>query len=156
MAPESIPPARMNRCAAQRELERRIRETPQALKEEIEELRQQKIHMLQDRLAIRLLEITETGRLIYRDVIHPEGVPLLTETDAQNLIDDDRLRLGAAKWDFVFPDSLSPFADEPVSDGRILRSTNAGSRTWPTATTSRARNWPREASDDDSGTAAAG
>jgi hypothetical protein len=96
-----------------RELERRIRETPQALQQEIEELRQQKIQVLQERLAIRLLEINEHGRLIYRDAIHPEGVPLATETDAQNLIDEDRLRLGSGKRDLYYLILCPPSPNSP-------------------------------------------
>lgn len=97
-----------------RELERRLRETPQALRQEIEELRQQKIQVLQERLSIRILEITDHGRLIYRDAIHPEGIALTNEADAQNLIDEDRLRLGGAKRDLYFlilcpPSPTSPY-----------------------------------------------
>jgi hypothetical protein len=104
-----------------RELQRRIRETPQALQQEIEELRQQKIQVLQDRLAIRLLEINEHGRLIYRDAIHPEGVPVTTETDAQNLVDEDRLRLGAGKRDlyYLILGPPSPYSPYPTKAERM-------------------------------------
>ncbi len=97
-----------------RALEQRERETPEAVRRELDELQQQKIKTLQDRLAIRLLEMDDAGRLRYRDAVHPEGLPITSEQDARNLIDADTLHLGGSRRELYFlilypQDPMSPF-----------------------------------------------
>jgi hypothetical protein len=97
-----------------RALEQRERETPEAVRKELEELQQQKIKALQDRLAVRILEIDEAGRLRYRDAVHPDGVPITSEQDARNLIDADTLHLGGSRRELYYlilypQDATSPF-----------------------------------------------
>jgi hypothetical protein len=85
-----------------RELEQRQRETPEAVRKELEELKQQKVKALQDRLAIRVLEIDDAGRLRYRDAVHPEGVPITSERDARNLVDADALHVGGSRRELYY------------------------------------------------------
>jgi hypothetical protein len=97
-----------------RALEQQQRDTPEAVRKELEELQQQKVKALQDRLAIRLLEIDDAGRLRYRDAVHPEGLPITSEQDARNLIDADTLHLGGSRRELYYlvlypPDPTSPF-----------------------------------------------
>jgi hypothetical protein len=78
------------------ELERARRgapETPAQLRDELERLRQEKTKALQDRLAVRVLEIDPAdGRLFYRD--QDQRVAVRSQAEARELIDRDRRRLG--------------------------------------------------------------
>src|SRR6266852_2154256 len=57
-------------------LRRQLRDTPQDVRAELEKLRQEKIQTLQEKLAIRVLEIdAATGKLYYRD---PERIEIGT------------------------------------------------------------------------------
>jgi hypothetical protein len=62
--------------------------TPAKLHEELDRLRQEKIEALQQRLAVRVLEIdAATGQLAYND---PERAEVRTEADARALVERDR------------------------------------------------------------------
>lgn len=63
-------------------------ETPERLRDELDRLRHEKIEVLQERLAARVLEIdSATGRLTYCD---PERVEVRTQAEAHALIERDR------------------------------------------------------------------
>jgi hypothetical protein len=86
-------------------------ETPQNLRDELERLRQEKLTTLQERLAIRVLEIEASdGRLFYRD---PERVDITNEARAHDLIAQDKARQGGKKeiyYLILYPrDASSPF-----------------------------------------------
>jgi hypothetical protein len=67
-------------------------DTPDKLRAELEQLRREKAQVLQQRLAVRVLEIDATsGRLYYHD---PERAELASEADAQALIQRDRRSVG--------------------------------------------------------------
>jgi hypothetical protein len=68
------------------------RDLPRQLRDEIEKLRQEKGKILQQRLAVRVLEIDDTsGKLYYRD---PERILIPDEAAAHALIENDRRKLG--------------------------------------------------------------
>ena len=76
-------------------LRRQAADTPRALRDELEQLRKEKLKTLQERLLIRVLEIDAgTGKLYYRD---PERVEIATEAKAHELIAQDRARQGPNK-----------------------------------------------------------
>src|SRR3954454_5227743 len=67
-------------------------EAPRDLREQMERLRQQQARALQERLAVRVLEIdARSGKLYYLD---PERVEVRDEADAHALIDRDRRERG--------------------------------------------------------------
>jgi hypothetical protein len=96
---EAAPEALRDRV---RELEKEVEqlrrlnaETPQRLREEIQQLRDARGKELEKRLAVRVLEIDgSNGRLYYRD---PERVDVADEAAAHDLIEHDRRRLGAGQ-----------------------------------------------------------
>jgi hypothetical protein len=67
-------------------------ETPRELQEKMEELRRQQAKALQERLAVRVLEIdARTGKLYYLD---PERVEVRDQGDAHALVERDRRERG--------------------------------------------------------------
>jgi hypothetical protein len=102
-----------------RELEQEIdalraqaKETPLQLRKELDELRREKVQILQERLKIRALEIdSATGKLFYYD---PERAEVRNEADARELINQDRRDLKETKRELyyliLYPrDRTSPF-----------------------------------------------
>jgi peptidoglycan/xylan/chitin deacetylase (PgdA/CDA1 family) len=87
----------------EREVERLRRadaEVPQALRAELEQLRQEKTRALQDRLAVRVLEIDgTTGKLYYRD---PERVEIHNQAEARTLIDRDQRERQASRRELYY------------------------------------------------------
>jgi hypothetical protein len=70
------------------------------LREQIERLRKEKGKALQERLAVRVLEIDgETGKLFYRD---PERVEITDEADAHSLIEGDRRERGVQQRELYY------------------------------------------------------
>ena len=82
------------------------------LRAELEALQKEKIDTLQERLAVRVLEIDEkTGRLVYHD---PERTELTGEAEARALVERDRKARGGARRELyyliLYPRSLtSPY-----------------------------------------------
>jgi hypothetical protein len=93
-------------------LRRQQQETPRDLRDELDRLRQEKLKTLQERLAIRVLEIDPaTGRLYYHD---PERVEITNQARATELIQRDRSQLGDRNAELyyliLYPrDPSSPF-----------------------------------------------
>ena len=90
------------RARLQQQLEeaRRRGETPRELQEKMEELRRQQAKALQERLAVRVLEIDgRTGKLYYLD---PERVEVRDEADAHALIDRDRRERGPGNRELYY------------------------------------------------------
>lgn len=70
------------------------------LREEIEQLRREKIQALQNRLVVRVLEIDpKTGELFYRD---PDRVEIRSQADAHRLIDRDQNVHRAARRELYY------------------------------------------------------
>jgi hypothetical protein len=70
------------------------------MRKEIEELRKAKVKALQDRLAVRVLEIDgQSGRLYYRD---PDRVEITSQADARELIDRDRRERGVGQKELYY------------------------------------------------------
>ena len=68
---------------------------PAQAREELERLRQERGKVLQERLAVRVLEIDpNNGRLFYLD---PERVELRSQAEARELIDRERHALGGGR-----------------------------------------------------------
>src|SRR5216683_6244011 len=86
---ESVRQGRLQKLEEELErLRRQLRDTPQDIRAELEKLRQERIQTLQEKLAIRVLEIdAATGKLSYRD---PERIEIPTQAKAAELIDQDR------------------------------------------------------------------
>jgi len=86
---DAIRPERVRKLEEEVErLRRQLRETPQDLRAELEKLRREKMQVLQDKLAIRVLEIDPaSGKLYYRD---PERIEIASQAKATELIDQDR------------------------------------------------------------------
>ena len=86
---EAANPDRLRRLQGElNRLRREARDTPHDLRAELEKLRQEKIQVLQEKLAIRVLEIdAATGKLYYRD---PERIEIRTQAKAIELIGRDR------------------------------------------------------------------
>jgi hypothetical protein len=90
-----------------RQLERELQrqqaaggELARDLREEIERLRQEKGKALQERLAVRVLEIDgASGKLYYRD---PERVEITNEADAHSLIERDRRERGVQQRELYY------------------------------------------------------
>jgi hypothetical protein len=75
-------------------------DVPERLRAELERLRQEKGKALQQRLAVRVLEIDpETGQLFYRD---PERLQIGDESAARSLIDHDRRVLGVGPRELYY------------------------------------------------------
>ena len=87
-------------------------ETPEKLREELERLRREKGEVLQERLAVRVLDIDpETGRLSYHD---PKPIEIRNEAEARALVERDRQALAGRPSElfylFLYPRSLtSPY-----------------------------------------------
>jgi hypothetical protein len=88
---------------AESELSRRDREglaVTDQMRKDIEDLRKAKVKALQERLAVRVLEIDgETGNLYYRD---PERMEVKSEGDARELIDRDRRERGVGQKELYY------------------------------------------------------
>jgi len=75
-------------------------QVPAELLAEIERLRKEKIEVLKNRLAVRVLEVDpENGQLLYRD---PDKVLLRSQDDALRLIERDRQRLGVSNKELYY------------------------------------------------------
>jgi hypothetical protein len=87
-------------------------DTPEDVRAELEQLRREKMQVLQQRLAVRVLEIDrDTGKLYYHD---PERAEVSSEADAQALIQRDRRAIGEGKrelyYEILYPrDVASPY-----------------------------------------------
>jgi hypothetical protein len=87
-------------------------DTPEQVRAELEQLRQEKGQVLQQRLAVRVLELDPTtGRLFFHD---PERAELSNEADAQALIQRDRKAIGEGRrelyYEILYPrDPASPY-----------------------------------------------
>ena len=87
------------------------------LREEVERLRRLKTQELQNRLAVRVLEIDgQTGQLFYRD---PDRVEISSQADAHKLIERDRQAQGVARKELYYlilyprdPDSAYPTREQ--------------------------------------------
>jgi hypothetical protein len=95
------------------------RDTIEKLRAEVERLRKEKGQPLQERLAVRVLEIDPaTGVLFYYG---PQRVELRTEADARDLMVRDRQEVGAGRelyYEILYPrDPASPF---PLAKQRTL------------------------------------
>jgi hypothetical protein len=78
----------------------------------LERLRKEKIEVLQQRLAIRVLEIdADTGRLYYYD---PERVEIRNEAEAQALIERQKRAAGGRELYYLilFPRRITGFPEE--------------------------------------------
>jgi hypothetical protein len=92
-------------------------ELPEALQAELERLRKERTQNLQDRLAVRVLEIDpKTGGLYYLD---PDRIDITTPGQAQKLIDHDRERQKDGKRELFYlilyprdPKSVFPQVDQ--------------------------------------------
>ena len=88
-------------------------DTADRLREELERLRQEKGQSLQQRLAVRVLEIdARTGKLFFND---PERTEISNEAEAQALLQRDRRAIGESRrelyYEILYPrsgQSLSP------------------------------------------------
>jgi hypothetical protein len=70
------------------------------LREEIEQLRRERVETLQRRLSVRVLEIDPaTGKLYYRD---PGRVEVRNADDARLLVERDRTRQGVARRELYY------------------------------------------------------
>jgi hypothetical protein len=75
-------------------------ESTQELREEIDRLRKEKVKALQDRLAVRVLEIDgKDGKLYYRD---PERIEIAGRADARELIERDRRERGVGQRELYY------------------------------------------------------
>jgi hypothetical protein len=90
---------------------------PEALQAELERLRKERTQNLQERLAVRVLEIdAKTGGLYYLD---PDRIDLPDKDHAQDLIDRDRMRQTDSKRELFYlilyprdPASVFPHVDQ--------------------------------------------
>jgi hypothetical protein len=87
-------------------------DTPERLRAELEQLRKEKMQVLQQRLAVRVLEIDPgSGKLFYND---PERAELSNQADAEDLIRRDRQAIGEGRrelyYEILYPrDPSSPY-----------------------------------------------
>ena len=87
-------------------------DTPERLRAELEQLRKEKMQVLQQRLAVRVLEIDPaSGKLYYHD---PERAEVSNQADAEELIRRDRQAIGDGRrelyYEILYPrDPASPY-----------------------------------------------
>jgi hypothetical protein len=82
------------------ELRRKGDQLPKELQDQVEALRKQTGKALQERLAVRVLEIDpKNGKLFYRD---PERVEVSSEAVARELVDRDRRESGGGKRELYY------------------------------------------------------
>src|SRR5262245_24872039 len=97
-------------------LRRQLRDTPQDMRAELQKLRQEKIQTLQDKLAIRVLEIdAANGKLYYRD---PERIEIGSQAKAAELIDQDRARRGQTELYYLILYPRDPASPYPLREQR--------------------------------------
>ena len=85
---------------------------------ELEKLRQEKIEVLQEKLAIRVLEIdAATGKLYYRD---PERIEIATQAKAAELIGQDRNRRGKSEIYYLILYPRDPASPYPLREQREI------------------------------------
>jgi hypothetical protein len=104
---QQVPPGRGADEARLHQLERELERQKAAggdlakdLRDEIERLRKEKGKALQERLAVRVLEIDgQTGKLFYRD---PDLVPITSQADALSLIERDRRERGVQQRELYY------------------------------------------------------
>jgi hypothetical protein len=82
------------------QLRRKAGGLPRDLQEQLAALRKETGKALQERLAVRVLEIDPaTGKLFYRD---PERVEVSSQADSRALIDHDRREIGGGKRELYY------------------------------------------------------
>jgi hypothetical protein len=97
-------------------LRRQLRDTPQDVRTELEKLRQEKIQTLQDKLAIRVLEIdAANGKLAYRD---PERVEIDTQAKATEMMEQDRAQRGKREMYYLILYPRDPASPYPLREQR--------------------------------------
>src|SRR5262249_42609899 len=97
-------------------LRRQLRDIPQDVRADLEKLRQEKIQTLQEKLAIRVLEIdAATGKLYYRD---PERIEIGTQVKAAELIAQDQARRGKAELYYLILYPRDPASPYPLREQR--------------------------------------
>jgi hypothetical protein len=70
------------------------------VQEELERLRKEKVQVLKERLAVRVLEIDgSTGKLYYRD---PDRVEIRNQADARELVERDRRQRGGGSRELYY------------------------------------------------------
>jgi hypothetical protein len=70
------------------------------MRQQIEQLRKEKLKALQERLSVRVLEIDgQTGKLYYRD---PERLEIADDAAARELIDRDRRERGVGQKELYY------------------------------------------------------
>jgi len=113
----TLRPERVRKLEEEMErLRHQLRDTPHDLRAELEKLRREKIEVLQDKLAIRVLEIdSASGRLYYRD---PERIEVATQAKAAELIDHDRTRRGAGEVYYLILYPRDPASPYPLREQR--------------------------------------
>jgi len=92
-------------------------ETADRLRAELEQLRREKMQVLQQRLVVRVLEIdARTGKLFYHD---PERAEVSNEADARQLVLRDRKAVGEGTRELYYeilyprdPDSPYPLREK--------------------------------------------
>src|SRR5262249_51827655 len=95
---------------------RQVEDAPQAARSELEELRREKMQVLQDKLAIRVLEIdAATGKLYYPD---PDRSEIGTQAKAAELIDQDQARRGKAEVYYLILYPRDPASPYPLREQR--------------------------------------
>jgi hypothetical protein len=85
----------------------------EAERQQLERLRKEKLEVLQQRLAIRVLEIDpKTGKLFYYD---PDPVEIRTEAEAHDLIRRQKQEAGGKElyYLFLFPREVTGFPLQP-------------------------------------------
>jgi hypothetical protein len=88
------------------------RDLPRELRDEIEQLRQEKGKALEKRLAVRVLEIDgASGKLYYRD---PQRVPIPDEAAAHALLDRDRRKAGQKELYYLILYPRDPKSSYPT------------------------------------------
>lgn len=113
---EDANPARPRGADAENTVRLPLPKTPDDVERarlELEKLRREKIDTLQQRLAIRVLEIdADTGKLYYQD---PDGrVEIATQADARSLIERQRHDVGGRElyYLFLFPRRVTGYPEQ--------------------------------------------
>ena len=114
---EAVRPERLRKLEEEVErLRRQLRDTPTDLRAELEKLRREKIQVLQDKLAIRVLEIdAANGKLYYRD---PERIEIASQAKATELIDQDRARRSKDELYYLIQYPRDPASPYPLREQR--------------------------------------
>ncbi len=82
------------------QLRRRQPDLSRRVQEELDRLRREKVQALQERLAVRVLEIDgSTGKLYFRD---PDRVEIRNQAEARQLIDRDHRERGVGRRELFY------------------------------------------------------